>query len=120
MSEPDLDPQQDGDVEQPDQNRDPGADIESEGVPSVADDSTPGHGQVDEPERPTAPTDVPTASTAYGTTEWEQQHPQDLGARLAEEEGEDEGVEDRRDRTQPEEAAIRVDDEPNSAAGEGP
>ncbi|NEE02260.1 hypothetical protein [Phytoactinopolyspora halotolerans] len=45
-------------------HRDPGADLEAEGVPDVADDSTTGKGEVPEPEEPVAPAEMPTVRTA--------------------------------------------------------
>lgn len=53
-----------------DHNRDPGADLEDEGVP--ADDRTSMTGSAPEPERPVAPTDEPVAASEFGTTEREQ------------------------------------------------
>lgn len=51
-------------------NRDPGADLEEQGIP--ADDRTSMVRSAPEPERPVAPTDEPVASMEYGTTELEQ------------------------------------------------
>lgn len=53
-----------------DHNRDPGADLDEQGVP--ADDRTSMMGSAPEPERPVAPTDEPVAASDFGTTELEQ------------------------------------------------
>lgn len=42
-------------------NRDPGASPDDAGIPEVADDMTPGSGDVPEPELPTVPTDQPAS-----------------------------------------------------------
>ncbi len=84
-----------------DHSRDPGAEMEEEqGVP--ADDRTSMVGEVPEPEQPAAPADEPVAATAYGTTEWEQEHGAPLDDRLAEEEP-DRSPRARRRRMPPEE-----------------
>ncbi|MBD0292901.1 MAG: hypothetical protein ICV70_04925 [Jiangellaceae bacterium] len=67
-------------------NRDPGASVDDAGIPEVADDRTPGSGDVPEPELPTVPTDQPVAATAYGVTASEQQQGTPLDERLAAEE----------------------------------
>ena len=97
-----------------DQNRDPGADLDSEGVP--ADDRTSGWGEVPDPEVPAAPTDVPVGSAEYGTTAMEQAAGEPFDVRLAREEP-DEPASAPEDRTGPaEEAAVHVVQVPPTAA----
>lgn len=67
-----------------DRNRDPGADLDAEGIP--ADDRTSEMGQVPDPETPAAPTDDPVGSARYGTTEREQVAGEPLDDKLAQEE----------------------------------
>ena len=96
-----------------DRNRDPGADLDAEGVP--ADDRTSELGQVPDPEVPAAPTDEPVGSTAYGTTELEQATGESLDTKLAREEP-DQLDTSTEDRTSPaEEAAIHVERVPPTA-----
>lgn len=123
MSEPDFDPLEDAEAQTPAPSRDPGAAPEREGVPAVADDRTPGAGDVPEPGRPSMPTDAPVAATGYGTTEWEQQHPRGIDGRAGEEADVDDAAaeaENEQPARLPEEEALRVTEEPDSAAGEGP
>ncbi|WP_051425633.1 hypothetical protein [Jiangella gansuensis] len=88
-----------------DYTRDPGGPLEDAGVPDVADDSSPGSGEVPEPEVPAVPTDAPTAVDAYGTTAREQAEGQPLEDRLDAELPED--------YTEPDDAATGyVTDEP--------
>jgi hypothetical protein len=101
-----------------DRNRDPGADLDSEGVP--ADDRTSAWGDVPDPEVPAAPTDDPVGSTAYGTTEMEQAAGEPLDVKLAREEP-DQPASATGDRTGPaEEAAVHVVRVPPTAADAPP
>jgi hypothetical protein len=95
-----------------DRNRDAGADPDAEGMPDVMDDTTPGMGDVPEPERPSVPAEEPVASTAYGTTQREQAEGEWLDAKLAKEEPEEWAAEDERAGLPAEEAAVRVEQEP--------
>jgi len=116
VSEPDF-IDQELEPEEWDGRRDPGAGVDAEGLPEAADDSTPGTGEVPEPEIPATPNEAPVAAESYGTTVWEQQHPQGIEARLAEEVPEDDVETDRLDRQAPENAALRVDEgEPDPEA----
>lgn len=112
MPNPNLDRDQGMGKDVPDRNRDPGADLETEGIPEVADDSRPGTGQAPEPELPVVPAEQPVASTAYGTTLREQRQGEPLETRLAHEEPDD--ALDRADDTDrpAEEAAMHVVEEP--------
>jgi hypothetical protein len=67
-------------------NRDPGASPDDAGIPEVADDMTPGSGDVPEPELPTVPTDQPVAASAHGVTATEHREGSPLDERLAAEE----------------------------------
>jgi hypothetical protein len=64
-------------------NRDPGATPDEAGVPEVADDMSPGTGEVAEPELASMPTEVPVESAAHGTTAREQAEDASLENRLA-------------------------------------
>lgn len=97
--------------------RDPGSDLDLEGVPDVADESTPGTGEVPEPEVPSAPNEAPGAADSYGTTAWEQQHSQGLESRIAEETDEYDEEDSGEQGSSPEAAAMRVE-EPDQATGE--
>jgi hypothetical protein len=114
MPNPNLDPDQGEGKRVPERNRDPGADLEREGLPEVADDETPGAGNVPEPQRVALPTEEPVASTSYGTTELEQVEGEPLETRLAHEEPERPETEGADDRLAAEEAAMRVEEEPPS------
>jgi hypothetical protein len=96
-----------------DRNRDPGADLDAEGVP--ADDRAPRVGQVPDPETPAAPTDDPVGSAAFGTTEREQVAGEPLDAKLAQEEP-DRPAGPVDDRVGPaEQAAVHVEQVPPTA-----
>ncbi|MGH8823746.1 MAG: hypothetical protein ACRDVN_04645 [Jiangellaceae bacterium] len=110
MPNPNLDPDQGEARRGAQRNRDPGADPEREGVPEVADDETPGAGNVPEPQQMTVPTEEPVASTSYGTTLREQVAGEPLEMRLAHEEPERPVTENPDDRLAAEEAAMRVED----------
>lgn len=104
------------DMSSEENNIDAGAALEDEGVPEVADESTPGSGDVPEPERPIAPTDEPTASTAYGTTAREQAEHEPLDERLEAEEPESPEQQPSEDRTERPDVGgpgIHVEDEPS-------
>lgn len=116
MSEPDF-TDQEPEPEEWTQLRDPGAGVDGEGVPEVADESTPGTGEVPEPEIPVTPNEAPVAAESYGTTPWEQQHPEGIDERVAQEVPEDDAEPDQLDGQAPETAALRVDeDEPGPDA----
>lgn len=66
-----------------DRTRDPGADLEDQGVP--ADDRT-GLGEVPDPEPPVTPTDEPVGSVSHGTTRLEQAEGESLETKLEREE----------------------------------
>ncbi len=122
MSEPDYEVEET--MTDAEGSRDPGSSVDAEGVPDVADDSTPGSGAVDEPEVPVTPVEAPTAAEDYGTTEWEQTHPEGIDERVAQEQPEQNVLEDYEtelpDGRSPENAALRVDEDPDSDAGTGP
>jgi hypothetical protein len=86
MPNPNVDPNREIGKEIPDRNRDPGADLEEQGIPEVADDEAPGRGDSPEPQRPSVPTDAPVFSTGHGTTEREVRAGEPLEHRLAHEE----------------------------------
>ncbi len=67
-----------------DLTRDPGADLEQQGVP--ADDRTTFGGDVPDPQPPAAPTDEPVGSIAHGTTPLEQAEGEALDTKLEREE----------------------------------
>lgn len=69
-------------------NRDPGATPDDAGVPEVADDMTPGTGDVPEPEVASMPTEAPVEASGHGTTAREQAENASLEDRLAAEEPE--------------------------------
>ncbi|TDE15993.1 hypothetical protein [Jiangella asiatica] len=69
-------------------SRDPGATPDDAGVPEVADDVTPGTGEVAEPQRASMPTEAPVESTAHGITAREQAEDTSIEDRLAAEEPE--------------------------------
>lgn len=84
LDDVDVDPEQAWAAEtEDDLNRDPGADLDEQGVP--ADDRTSLGAEVPEPERPVAPTDEPVAAAEFGTTEREQVAGEPLDDKLAEE-----------------------------------
>ncbi len=91
-------------------SQDPGADMEAQGVP--ADDRTSMMGEVPEPEQPAVPADAPVASTAYGTTEWEQEHGERLDDRLAQEEPDRPPRAQRRNTPPADEIGIHEEEEP--------
>ncbi|NED96345.1 hypothetical protein G1H11_13610 [Phytoactinopolyspora alkaliphila] len=96
-------------------NRDPGADLDAEGVPEVGDDSTPGKGEIPDPEVPVVPTDVPTAAMTEALKDPEDEELTDLEAAIAAEESD--GVPD--DRGGPaEHAALRVEEDEPPLDGE--
>jgi hypothetical protein len=97
-------------------NRDPGADLDAEGKPDVADESTPGKGEVPDPEVPVAPTDVPTMGTASILGEQDEERT-DVEAAIAAEETD--GVVDDRDGPA-EHAALPVEDEKPPLDGDEP
>ena len=114
MPNPNLDPDRGEPRRGAERNRDPGADPDREGLPEVADDETPGAGNVPEPQQMSVPTEESVASTSYGTTLREQLAGEPLEMRLAHEEPErtETGTQD--DRLAAEEAAMRVEEEPPS------
>jgi hypothetical protein len=72
-------------------NRDPGAPLDSEGIPDYADDASPERTNVPEPQRLSTPTEEPAASTDFGTTAEEQRSGESLDHKLEREVGEDPG-----------------------------
>lgn len=102
-----IDPDEALDTLAADRTRDPGADLDAEGVP--ADDRTSALGEVPDPEIPAAPTDEPVGSTAFGTTELEQATGESLDRKLAREEPDVLEV-SAEDRTSPaEQAAVHIE-----------
>ena len=114
MPNPNLDPSQDEGKREPERTMDPGADPEREGLPEVADDATPGSGDVPEPQQVTVPTEEPVAATSYGTTLLEQAEGEPLETRLAHEEPERPETGESNDRLAAEDAAMHVEEEPPS------
>ncbi|NDL55911.1 hypothetical protein [Phytoactinopolyspora mesophila] len=106
-----------------DAHRDPGADLEAEGVPEVADESTTGKGEVPEPEEPIAPGETPTVRTAREMGQGPEHAPRGIEGHLAAEEPEhlpdhgpgadfDDDEPHPDDRTgSPEESALHVEDD---------
>lgn len=112
MPNPNLDPDQDPARRIPERNRDPGADLDREGLPEVADDATPQPGEVPEPQQQPVPTDAPVASTAHGTTEREQLEGEPLETRLAHEEPDEPAGGEQADPNVPaERAAMHIEDD---------
>jgi hypothetical protein len=110
MPNPNLDPDAGEGMRTPDRNRDPGADPDGQGVPEVADDATPGAGEIPEPEVIAVPTEQPVASTSYGTTALEQAAGEPLETRLAHEEPDHPERGDSRNVRPAEEAAMHVEE----------
>ncbi len=114
LDDVDIDPDEAIDAEDDAElTRDPGADLDTEGVP--ADDRTSQFGEVPDPEVPAAPTDEPVGATAHGTTAEEQRTGESHDARLAQEQP-DEPAQPAADSIGPaEEAAVHVEDVPPTA-----
>lgn len=117
MPNPNLDAYED----LPERNRDPGADLDAEGIPDIASDQQPEH--VDDPERVSVPTEEPVVSTSWGTTAEEVEEGEGLERKLAREEPDVDGYaqlddgggdpqDEPRDGRPAEEAAMRVVEEP--------
>jgi hypothetical protein len=66
-------------------NRDPGAPLDSQGIPDIADDSSPEREELPEPQRHVTPTERPVASMGYGTTSAETRAGETLERKLARE-----------------------------------
>jgi hypothetical protein len=64
---------------------DPGRNPEEEGIPDLQDGS-PEQYRASDPQQMPVPGDEPTAANRWGTTPFEQQHPESLDERLREEE----------------------------------
>jgi hypothetical protein len=76
-----------------DPNVDPGAPLDSQGIPDYADDASPERADVPEPQRLPTPTEAPTASTDFGTTAAEQRAGESLDGKLARENPDEAGDE---------------------------
>jgi hypothetical protein len=72
-------------VSEPDLNIDPGAPLDSQGIPDYADDASPERRDVPEPQRLPTPTEAPAASTDFGTTAAEQRAGESLDRKLSRE-----------------------------------
>jgi hypothetical protein len=72
-------------VSEPDLNIDPGAPLDSQGIPDHADDASPERRDVPEPQRFPTPTEAPTVSTGFGTTAAEQRAGESLDRKLSRE-----------------------------------
>lgn len=68
------------------EHADPGAPLNSEGIPDYADDASPRPRPDVEPQRMPTPGEEPVAVDDYGTTAYESSHLEPLGARLLREE----------------------------------
>jgi hypothetical protein len=116
MSTPDDRPPAAGEEmpEVDDAHRDPGADLDAEGIPEVADESTTGKGEVPEPEEPVAPGEAPTVRTAREVGAGREHPPRGIEGQLAAEEPdvvpEEEPPQDERT-GEPENAALHVEDD---------
>jgi hypothetical protein len=66
-------------------NTDPGAPLDSQGIPDYADDASPERGDLPEPQRFPTPTEAPAASTGFGTTAAEQRAGESLDQKLSRE-----------------------------------
>lgn len=115
--EPFIDPDESALDHDDDFNLDPGASPQDAGVPGIADESTPGSGEVPEPERTAMPTEAPVASTSYGVTQREQAEETPLDQRLEAEEP-DLGSEDWR--PPEDDSTMHVEEEPTPLEHESP
>lgn len=111
-TDPDRLPVAEAEKSSEEDNRDPGAGPEDGAIPETADESTPGTGEVPEPERPVTPTDEPVAATAHGTTAREQAEGESLEDRVAAEQPDFTDAEARDERS--------PDEQPGDEPGERP